>query len=426
MSTWAAIVGSRPTYDVIVVGARCAGSPTAMLLARAGYRVLLLDRATFPSDSMRCHFIQRPGVECLQRWGLVDRIEASGCPPVRRRVVDLGDFPLPMPVETDDDFPAHYGPRRFVLDAILVEAAAAAGTELREGFSVLEVLRDGDRVVGIRGRSRGGRPVTERAALVVGADGLHSLVARAVGAPTYDARPTLTCCYYSYFADLPVHGLEVAFCHDRVVIAFPTNGNLTGVAVAAPIAEFAAFRSDVEVAFYDSLERAPWLAERVRAGRRAERWLGSGDLPNFFRKPYGPGWALVGDAGYHKDPIPANGISDAFTGAEMLADALGAGFTGRQPLEEALAGYERRRNEAARATYEESLARAAFQPFPPEVYAQRAALRAAARGGRGVLERRPAPGAPAGGRRADHRVRSVPTPTRCSSPIAAGSRNAPA
>ncbi|MDQ4098924.1 MAG: NAD(P)/FAD-dependent oxidoreductase, partial [Chloroflexota bacterium] len=104
----------------------------------------------------------------------------------------------------------------------------------------------------------------------------------------------------------------------------------------------------------------------------------SGDLPNFFRKPYGPGWALVGDAGYHRDPIPARGISDAFRDAELLAEAIDAGFSGRRPLEDALADYEQRRNEAARPTYEETLAVAEFRPFPPEVYAQRAAMRVAA------------------------------------------------
>jgi 2-polyprenyl-6-methoxyphenol hydroxylase-like FAD-dependent oxidoreductase len=122
----------------------------------------------------------------------------------------------------------------------------------------------------------------------------------------------------------------------------------------------------------------PWLAELVRAGRRAERWRGSGDLPNFFRTPYGPGWALVGDAGYRRGPIPARGISDAFRDAELLAEAVEAGFSGRRPLEETLADYEQRRNQAARPTYEETVALAEFRPFPPDVYAQRAAMGAAA------------------------------------------------
>jgi 2-polyprenyl-6-methoxyphenol hydroxylase-like FAD-dependent oxidoreductase len=373
-----AVLPESPAYDAIVIGARCAGSPTAMLLARAGYKVLVVDRAIFPSDWMRAHFVRNPGVQCLERWGLLPRVAASGCPAVTRWVVDMGDFPLPMSGHLRDGGSPAYAPRRFVLDQILVEAAIEAGVEVRQGFSVREVLVEEGRVIGIRGRAKGGREVTERARVVIGADGLHSLVARTVQAPTYDAHPAHASCYYSYFGDMTAAELQIAFAADRVVIAVPTNDGLTLVAVAAPIAEFPAFKGDTERAFFASLNRAPWLEEQVRAGRRAERWLGTGDLPNFFRKPYGPGWALVGDAGYHKDPIPARGISDAFRDADLLAAALEAGFSGRAPLEVALAAYERRRNEAARPTFQEAVERAAFLPFPSEVLAQRAAMRAAA------------------------------------------------
>jgi flavin-dependent dehydrogenase len=373
-----AVIQQAPAYDAIVVGARCAGSPTAMLLARAGYKVLVVDRATFPSDWMRAHFVRNPGVQCLERWGLLPRVAATGCPAVMRWIVDVGDFPLSMPGHVRDGASPAYGPRRYVLDQILVEAAAEAGAEVRQGFSVQEILFEEGRVVGIRGREKGGREVIERARIVIGADGLHSLVARTVQAPTYDAHPTHACCYYSYFGDLAAEELQIAFGADRVLITAPTNDGLTLIAVAAPIAEFPAFKSDTERAFFASLSRAPWIEEQVRAGRRAERWLGTGDLPNFFRKPYGPGWALVGDAGYHKDPIPARGISDAFRDAELLAAALDAGFSGRAPLDAALAGYECHRNEAARPTFQEAVERSAFLPFPPEILAQRAAMRVAA------------------------------------------------
>ena len=169
-------------YDAIVVGARCAGSPTAMLLARKGYRVLLLDHAAFPSDTMRSHFIHHPGVVSLHRWGLLPQVIASGCPPIRARLSDLGDFTLAIPAEVADGVDANYAPRRFVLDAILVAAAIAAGAELREHFAVHELVWDAGRVVGIRGRARGGAMVEERARIVVGADGAHSVVAKAVRA----------------------------------------------------------------------------------------------------------------------------------------------------------------------------------------------------------------------------------------------------
>src|SRR5215207_3190576 len=360
----------RPTWDVIVVGARCAGSPTAMLLARAGFRVLLIDRAHFPSDSMRCHFIQRTGIEYLTRWGLLPRVAASGCPPIFAKNVDLGDFSMPMPPETGPDFPAHYAPRRYVLDAILVDAAAEAGASVLQGCAVHDLIREDGRVAGVRGRTAGGVEIVERAHIVVGADGIYSRVARSVGAATYDERPAATCCYYSYFAGAPVEGVEITFLDDRFVVAFPTNEGLTGVAVAVPIAEFPRFRADIERAFTETLQKTPSLAARVAASERAERWFGTGDLPGYFRQSHGPGWALVGDAGHHKDPIPANGISDAFHSAALLAAAIETGFSGQMALEPALAEYERLRNESAAPGYEEANARATFAPFPAEVHAK--------------------------------------------------------
>ena len=158
-------------YDVIVVGARCAGAPTAMLLARRGYRVLLADRATFPSDTLSTHFIKPPGVAMLRRWGLLDQVIASGCPPVPRFRFDYGPVVLagsPPPLGGGAE---SYAPRRTILDTILVEAAAQAGAEVRPAFTVDGMLTEDQAVVGIRGHARGGAAVTERARLVVGADG---------------------------------------------------------------------------------------------------------------------------------------------------------------------------------------------------------------------------------------------------------------
>ena len=169
-------------YDVIVVGARCAGGPTAMLLARRGYRVLLVDRATFPSDTLSTHFIKPPGVAMLRRWGLLDQVIASGCPPVTRFRFDYGPVVLagsPPPLDGGGEC---YAPRRTILDSILVEAAAQAGAEVRPAFTVDAVLIEEQGVAGIRGHARGGATLTERARLVVGADGRRSLVARPPGA----------------------------------------------------------------------------------------------------------------------------------------------------------------------------------------------------------------------------------------------------
>src|SRR5581483_7646777 len=339
-------------YDAIVVGARCAGSPTAMLLARKGYRVLLVDRATFPSDILSTHYIHQPGVAQLARWGLLEPVVASNCPPITRALCDFGPFALTGSAPPAGEVAEAYCPRRTILDKILVDAAVAAGAELRPGFSVQEMLADGERVSGIRGRGASGGPVTEQARIVIGADGLRSVVARAVQAPTYHERPTLTCGYYSYWSGVPDEGVELYPRDGRAILAFPTNDGLLCLAVQWLHHEFHAFRADVEGNFLQTLELAPGLAERVRGGRREERFLGTADLPNFFRKPYGPGWALVGDAGYHKDPHTGEGITDAFRDAELLADAIDAGLAGRQPLDEALADYERRRNAVAMPLYE--------------------------------------------------------------------------
>ena len=290
-------------YDAIVIGARCAGSPLAMLLARKGYRVLLVDKATFPSDTMSTHYIHQSGVARLARWGLLERVARSNCPPVSRVRVDVDSFVLNGSTEAVEGASDAYAPRRVVLDEILVKAAVEAGVELREGFSVEEVITDGGCVTGIRGRTRGSVQVTERAPLVVGADGMHSTVACAVRAAAYNVRPVLTCAYYSYWSGVPMEGAEVYMRPGRVVAAWPTNDDLTVVYVAAPRWEFQRFRANVEGNYLETISQLPGLAERVRAARREGRFSGTADLPNFFRKPYGAGWALVGDAGYHRDPI---------------------------------------------------------------------------------------------------------------------------
>jgi flavin-dependent dehydrogenase len=362
-------------YDIAVVGARCAGSPTAMLLARKGYRVLLVDKATFPSDTISTHFIRPPGIARIKRWGLLEKVVASNCPPIHSYCFDLGPFSLtgcPPPV---DGVATAYSPRRTVLDKLLVDAAVEAGADLREKFVVQEVCFEGSRVAGIRGRTGKGTSVTEKARLVVGADGLHSRVARMVGAAIYQEKPTVACAYYTYWSGVSVGGVELYPRDRRMTIAFPTNDDLVCTFMGWPKEEFHDVRADIERHYLKTLELVPGLAERIRGGKRAGRFIGTADLPNFFRKPYGPGWALVGDAGHHKDPNGAYGISDAFRDAELLAEAVDSGFSGRQPLEDALREYERQRNELALPAFELNFQFATLQPPPPEMQLLFGALR---------------------------------------------------
>jgi flavin-dependent dehydrogenase len=340
-----------------------------MLLARKGYQVLLVDRASFPSDIMSTHVVKSPGGAKLKSWGLLDKVlDAARCPPIPRITLDLGAFSLTGSAPPADGVEVDYSPRRTQLDKVLVDAAADAGVELREGFAVEEIITDGGRVSGIRGRSRGGTTGLEHARIVIGADGHHSILARSVEAPTYNERPALACYYYTYWSGVPMKGAEMCPRDGRVVIAFPTNDDTVCILVGWRNREFQEYRSNIEDNYLRTLDLVPGLAERVRAGgRREERFVGTADLPNFFRKPYGAGWALVGDAGLHKDPITAQGITDAFRDAELLAEAIDAGFSGTLPLDEALAGYERERNEAATPIYELTCQLAALEPLPPEM-----------------------------------------------------------
>jgi 2-polyprenyl-6-methoxyphenol hydroxylase-like FAD-dependent oxidoreductase len=363
------------SYDAIVVGARCAGAPTAMLLARRGYRVLLLDKAGFPSDTLSTHYVHQPGVARLAKWGMLDRVIESNAPPVPQIKFDFGEFALVGAPPPFDGATNAYAPRRRVLDTILVEAAVEAGVELREHFAVESLLTDGECVTGVRGHAVGGATVSEQAPIVIGADGLRSLVARSVGAETYRRVPSLTCAFYTYWADLPVKGSELYPRPGHMLVTSPTNDGRTITIAFWPRAEFEAVRADVEGAFWAAVELVPTFAERLRAAKRVERFAGTTDLPNQFRQSFGPGWALVGDAGYHKDPILALGISDAFREAEWLSDAVDAGLSRRTPMIEALAGYQHRRDEDCLPSFQLTCEIARLAPPPPEMQALFFALR---------------------------------------------------
>lgn len=351
-------------FDAIVVGARCAGSPTAMLLARAGHRVLLVDRATFPSDTLSTHVVHPTTAAALARWGLLERLAETGCPGFETYSYDFGPFAITGAARGPGEPPA-YCPRRTVLDKLLVDAAAEAGAEVREGFAVEEILIEGDRVAGIRGRDRNGAAVTERATMVIGADGWRSRVAAAAGAETYHERPPLSVAYYSYWSGLPVDRFEIHIRPARGFGLAPTHDGLTLIIGGWPIAERQDDRGEAERRFQEMLEAVPQVAERLPGARRVEN-LKNAAIPNYFRKPYGPGWALVGDAGYLKDSITAQGIHDAFHDAERCARAISEFLDGVRTWDEAGAAYQRERDEAALPMYEFTCDLAKLAPPTPE------------------------------------------------------------
>ena len=277
-------------YDAIIVGARCAGAPTAMLLARKGYRVLLVDRASFPSDTISTHIIWPHGAEIMHRWGLLDRLAATGCPPVALNLIfDVGPFALKGAVIDTNAGRGGFCPRRTVLDKLLVDAAVEGGAELREAFTVESLLWDGDRVAGINGHGRTGGTIEERARVVIGADGVHSLVAKAVRAPEYDTKPPLTTNYYSYYSGFAADDLEQYVRDYQAVGCFPTHDGLTLIAVLWPSSRFEEVRADIEGHVWKVLESTPSVRDRLRDARRETKWFGTAGVPNYFRRPVRPG-----------------------------------------------------------------------------------------------------------------------------------------
>jgi 2-polyprenyl-6-methoxyphenol hydroxylase-like FAD-dependent oxidoreductase len=340
-----------------------------MLLARMGHRVLLVDKATFPSDTMSTHLVHPPGVAALQRWGLLERLVATGCPPVETYSFDFGPLTISGSPQPIDGVAHGYCPRRTVLDQLLVDAAVDAGAELREGFTVDEVLATDGAVRGIRGHATGKPGVTERGRVVIGADGRHSVVAKTVEPEQYDERPSRLAMYYAYWSGLRTDGFDTAVRADdrRGWAAVATHDDLTVLPFGWPVEEFKSNRGDIEGNFFAAMDLAPEFAERVRAARRESRFIGSAELPGYFRKPYGPGWALVGDAGYHKNPITAMGINDAFRDAELLATALDDFFSGRHSYETTMGDYQQARDAEARPVYDFTDDFAQLDAPPPEM-----------------------------------------------------------
>ena len=271
-------------YDAIIVGARCAGAPTAMRLARRGYRTLLVDKATFPSDTLSTHIVWPHGAEIMDRWGLLDRLAATGCPPIARRLVfHVGPFALTGGVTDTNGGRGGFCPRRTVLDKLLVDAAVEAGADLREAFTVDALLWAASR--------------------------------------------------------------------------------------------FQEIRADVEGHVRQVLTSMPTVAERLLGATREEQWFGTAGIPNYFRQPFGPGWALVGDAGYCKDPITAQGISDAFLDADGLAAALDEGWSGNRSLDDALAAHQASRDRRVKAMYDFTCQMALLEPPPQHMQRLFVALR---------------------------------------------------
>ncbi len=243
-------------------------------------------------------------------------------------------------------------PRRTVLDKLLVDAAIEAGAELREGVTVKDLLRDDGRVVGVAGHDEAERKVQEQASVVIGADGTHSTIAKLADAAVYDERQGRGSGYYAYFSNFETDAVELAFNRGHFCGVFPTNDDQACVFAGKPDEQFSDFKGNVDGAHAEVVTTAsPRLGELIRQAERQSRFFAFRTVPGFFRVPYGPGWALVGDAGYHKDPVTGHGITDAFRDAELLAEAVHSALGGKD-WDDVLGGYQRRRDELSREVFE--------------------------------------------------------------------------
>ncbi len=339
----------RPEYDALVVGARCAGAATAMLLARAGLRVLAVDRAREGSDTISTHALMRGGVLQLVRWGLIDRLRATSTPAVRSATFHYGEEALPFAVKPRDGVDALYAPRRTVLDPLLVDAARAAGAQVVHGAALAGVVRGSSgRVEGAVIETLDGGRARVAARIVIGADGARSRAARLVSAHTERAGRHACGVVYGHWSGLEVEGYHWYYRPGVSAGAIPTGDGRTCVFAALPRPRLLdALPGGVDAVYREVLaEAAPDLAAALGSARLDAKLQPFPGIPGFMRRAWGPGWALVGDAGYFKDPITAHGITDALRDAELLARAVVSG------TEAALAGYQSARDAASVELFE--------------------------------------------------------------------------
>jgi 2-polyprenyl-6-methoxyphenol hydroxylase-like FAD-dependent oxidoreductase len=348
----------RSRYDAVIVGARCAGAATAFLLARAGAKVLLVDRQAYGSDTLSTHALMRTGVLQLHRWGLLPMVMAEGTPEIRCTTFHYGREALRLSIKPEHGVNYLCAPRRTVLDRVLVDAARKAGAEVRHGVFLTDIEFDsGGQAIGVRLRDTDASEYAVCCDLVVGADGRQSTVARLVNAEVYAEGYSSSAYVFGYFEGPHRDGFHWHFAEKVAAGVIPTNHGQHCVFASVPTETFAGiFRKNVESGFFRILEaNSPNLREDVGRAHLVGRLRGFGGARGHLRKSHGPGWALVGDAGYFKDPLTAHGITDALRDAELLARAVLEGGP------EALAAYQSERDALSRTLFDITEAIASFR-----------------------------------------------------------------
>ena len=345
-------------FDVVIVGARCAGAATALLLARQGLRVLAIDRGHYGSDTVSTHALMRAGVLQLSRWGVLEAVKAAGTPVIHTTSFHYGDEVVAVRIKPQPDMDGLYAPRRTVIDRVLVDAAQQAGAEIMFETQLVDLVRaDDGRISGVRVKDRHDRERQVSCELVIGADGVHSTVARLVGSEPYRTGRHATGVVFSYWSGPQFDGYHWYYNPGVSAGAIPTNDGQTCIFASVPQSRFReTMKQGTDLVYRQVLrECSPELAAVVEQSQQVEKYRGFSGETGFFRQSFGPGWALVGDAGYFKDPLTAHGITDALIDAELLAQAVAAG------TEAGFAGYQRARDDLAVGHFEVTDAVASFE-----------------------------------------------------------------
>jgi 2-polyprenyl-6-methoxyphenol hydroxylase-like FAD-dependent oxidoreductase len=318
-------------FDVVVVGGRCAGAPLAALLAAHGLSVAVVEQATFPSSTLSSHIFEADALAFLDRLGLTEKLRKTGAPFAKRVALRLEDVYVTASwPQRPGDVGGVASIRRERLDPLLTEAAGEAGAKLRFATKVTGLLEEGGRVVGVRTECRGEESEL-RAALVVGADGRNSTVAKLSGARRYNVSPNERSLYWGYFEGADMGPEPTFLSHrwgDRFVLSVPADDGLLQVLVWPEMSDIERFDRDLDAVFADQIESCAPVAAAVAGARRVGKLVGAVRWEGFFREASGPGWVLLGDAGHFKDPAPGRGIGDAFLQADSLAPAIAAGLDG--------------------------------------------------------------------------------------------------
>lgn len=349
-------------FDVVVVGSRVAGASTALLLAKLGLRVLLADKARFPSDTLSSHQLQVPGAAALHRWGLLGQVLQQGSSAVSELELTVRDWTVRGRLPEVDGVSVLVSPRRLRLDHLLRTAANDAGADVADRFAVdgLEIV--GGRVVGVVGRDGGRATRRVKADLVIGADGKNSIVSTTVRAPIMRSHPRQTFAAYAYWSGLVLERAEVHHLPGRAIAAFPTDDGLTVTFVAAPTSELAVARSDPVDFVRRALRGSGRLGTLIEGLQPVERVRLAPDLPHRMLKAHGPGWALVGDAGLVMDPVTAQGMTNAFLSAEMLAGSVAQAMQRDRRLDSYLHLYQDQRDRALAGMFAFTAELAALRP----------------------------------------------------------------